>query len=115
MQDSSFLAFLAAKSEARELLRFADIFQKRRSSLIKTRFVLNKEHSQPRCLVSQSAVRNRFIMVRVAFIHPDLGIGGAERLVIDAAWRSDPAATRWNFTLPTTTLATASRRPKMAA
>ena len=24
-------------------------------------------------------------MVRVAFIHPDLGIGGAERLVIDAA------------------------------
>ena len=25
-----------------------------------------------------------FTMVRVAFIHPDLGIGGAERLVVDA-------------------------------
>lgn len=24
-------------------------------------------------------------MVRVVFIHPDLGIGGAERLVVDAA------------------------------
>ena len=24
-------------------------------------------------------------MVRVVFLHPDLGIGGAERLVIDAA------------------------------
>ena len=24
-------------------------------------------------------------MVRVAFLHPDLGIGGAERLVVDAA------------------------------
>ena len=24
-------------------------------------------------------------MVRVAFVHPDLGIGGAERLIVDAA------------------------------
>ena len=24
-------------------------------------------------------------MVRVAFIHPDLGIGGAERLIVDVA------------------------------
>ena len=24
-------------------------------------------------------------MVRIVFIHPDLGIGGAERLIIDAA------------------------------
>ena len=26
-----------------------------------------------------------FTMVKVAFLHPDLGIGGAERLVVDAA------------------------------
>ena len=24
-------------------------------------------------------------MVKIAFLHPDLGIGGAERLVVDAA------------------------------
>ena len=28
---------------------------------------------------------DRFKMVRVVFLHPDLGIGGAERLVVDAA------------------------------
>lgn len=28
---------------------------------------------------------SKLTMVRVLFIHPDLGIGGAERLVVDAA------------------------------
>lgn len=33
--------------------------------------------------ISSSVLINR--MVRVVFLHPDLGIGGAERLVVDAA------------------------------
>lgn len=31
------------------------------------------------------SLNNYHVMVKVVFIHPDLGIGGAERLVVDAA------------------------------
>ena len=36
-------------------------------------------------------------MVKVAFLHPDLGIGGAERLVVDAAVALQVALRRSSF------------------
>ena len=38
-------------------------------------------------------------MVKVAFLHPDLGIGGAERLVVDAAVALQVALSTRPFTL----------------
>ena len=30
-------------------------------------------------------IKSSHTMLRIAFLHPDLGLGGAERLVVDAA------------------------------